>query len=188
MDMSKDEVFVRLDSMCEAGLLDKIEQKNGEVFFKNPPKEAKKNSSKSKPKKKKETKEVKEEPPEDIEDTTQDSVEVKHLFIAYHVYTAQIKSSCKQENDANAVLARADPLMIDWYVEKTGGPYTKSDWSPSSDSNEKRDHELTILSKADSGEVFHTRDYIRLLRYLIRHMVKKEEYNTTMAGIDKVTY
>merc|ERR1711990_763901 len=72
MDMSKDEVFVRLDSMCEAGLLDKIEQKNGEVFFKNPPKEAKK---------KKETKEVKEEPPEDIEDTTQDSVE----------------SSCKQE-------------------------------------------------------------------------------------------
>ena len=33
-DMTKDEVWMRLESMCDAGLLDKQEQKNGETFFK----------------------------------------------------------------------------------------------------------------------------------------------------------
>ena len=45
-DMSRDEVFMRLESMCEAGILEKMKQKNGEVFFKSasqePPKPKKK--------------------------------------------------------------------------------------------------------------------------------------------------
>ena len=76
--------------------------------------------------------------------------------------------------------------MLEIYIEKTGGPYTKLDWSPESECHEKRDHELTILSKQDPSEVFHTRDYIRLLRYVIQHMGRNAEFNTTMASIDKV--
>jgi len=45
-DMSRDEVYMRLESMCEAGILEKMKQKNGEVFFKSasqePPKPKKK--------------------------------------------------------------------------------------------------------------------------------------------------
>ena len=80
--------------------------------------------------------------------------------------------------------------MIDWYVEKTGGPTTKMDFEQngSEQGHEKRDHEITILSKENSEEVFHTKDYIRLLRYLIKHMNKMEELNATMASIDKVYY
>merc|ERR1739838_725673 len=33
-DMSKDEVWMRLESMCDAGLLDRQENKNGDILFK----------------------------------------------------------------------------------------------------------------------------------------------------------
>ena len=82
--------------------------------------------------------------------------------------------------------SRLDPTQLDFYVEKTGGPVTKPEFNDDHELDRGRDHELTILSKEDKAEIFHTRDYIRLIRYLIRDMHRNEDLNTTIGNIDKV--
>ena len=63
---------------------------------------------------------------------------------------------------------------------------TKPEFNDDHELDRGRDHELTILSKEDKTEIFHTRDYIRLIRYLIRDMHRNEDLNTTIGNIDKV--
>ena len=63
---------------------------------------------------------------------------------------------------------------------------TKPEFNDDHELDRGRDHELTILSKEDKAEIFHTRDYIRLIRYLIRDMHRNEDLNTTIGNIDKV--
>ena len=65
---------------------------------------------------------------------------------------------------------------------------TKPEFNDDHELDRGRDHELTILSKEDKTEIFHTRDYIRLIRYLIRDMHRNEDLNTTIGNIDKVNF
>ena len=65
---------------------------------------------------------------------------------------------------------------------------TKPEFNDDHELDRGRDHELTILSKEDKTEIFHTRDYIRLIRYLIRDMHRNEDLNTTIGNIDKVIF
>ena len=153
-DMSKDEVWIRLDSMCEAGLLDRQETKSGETLFKaivdKKNKKSSKNETKKKPKKS-----------EEKDDESEQS---------------------RQEPEEP--VARLDAGQVEFYVEKTRGPVTKALASP--EKEESKDHELTVLSKNDPTQVFHTRDYIRLIRYIISHMQDHGEPQGGISQIDKV--
>ena len=65
---------------------------------------------------------------------------------------------------------------------------TKPEFNDDHEIDRGREHELTILSKENKTEIFHTRDYIRLIRYLIRDMHRNEDLNTTIGNIDKVNF
>ena len=150
-DMSKDEVWIRLDSMCEAGLLDRHETKSGETLFKAIADKKKQKSSKNETKKKQKKSEEKDE---------------------------------ESESRPEEPLARLDAGQVEFYVEKTRGPVTKALASP--EKEESKDHELTVLSKNDPTQVFHTRDYIRLIRYILSHMQDHGEPQGGISQIDKV--
>ena len=148
--------------MCDAGLLDRHETKSGDTLFKavvdKKTKSTKAKSENKKKTRKTENTEVKEEDKQEAE------------------------SSSKTTDDEP--LPRVDATQVEFYVEKTRGPVTKAAASPQKE--ERKDHEITILSKHDPTQVFHTRDYIRLIRYIISHMQQHGEPQAGISQIDKV--
>ena len=162
-EMSKDEVWMRLESMCDAGLLDRHETKSGDTLFKAVV-DKKTKSNKAKSENKKKTRKTESNEPGNVEEKQEP------------------ESSSKAPEEEP--LPRVDATQVEFYVEKTRGPVTKSVVSPQKE--ERKDHEITILSKHDPTQVFHTRDYIRLIRYIISHMQQHEEPQAGISQIDKV--
>ena len=124
---------------------------------------------------------------EEYDEASRDSIVSISSTVSNSDETLAILAAAQPEDCDYTPVARIDPAIVEFYIERQSGKKTLSE-PPKSPKTEDKRPEITLLAKErtdDTEDIIHVRDYIKLIRIAVRRMTDVGEEMITIGAIDK---